>query len=134
MNLIPSIVNQGYLFLHSNYQMPINMKTSKVVLLSITGLIVLLFLILGLGYFGVFATKTVGKAQQNANREVFEQTQSYVEGKRQELIKDYHEWLNAKPDDKIAIEGIIRESFANFDEDKYLTGSLYNFLKKIKNQ
>jgi hypothetical protein len=110
------------------------MKTSKIVLLSVVGLVVLLLLILGLGYFGVFATKTVGKAQQNANREVFEQTQSYVEGKRQELTKDYHEWLNAKPDDKIAIEGIIRESFANFDEDKYLTGNLYNFLKKIKNQ
>jgi hypothetical protein len=110
------------------------MKTSKIVLLSVAGFVFLLLLGLGLGYYGVFATKTVGKAQQNANREVFEQTQSYVEGKRQELQKDYHEWLNTKPEDKVAIEGIIRSSFASFDEDKYLTGDLYNFLHKIKNK
>jgi hypothetical protein len=110
------------------------MKTSKIVLLSFVTLLLIIALIFGLGYVGVFHTKTIGKAQQNANREVFEQTQSYVEGKRQELIKDYHEWLNAKSEDKIAIEGIIRQSFANFDEDKYLTGDLYNFLHKIKSK
>jgi hypothetical protein len=110
------------------------MKTGKIVLLSFIGLIVLVALTFGLGYIGVFHTKTVGKAQQNANREVFEETQSYVEGKRQELTKDYHEWLNAKPEDKLAIESIIRSSFASFDEQKYLTGDLYNFLHKIKNK
>ena len=97
-------------------------------------IVLLLALSLGFGWFGVFQTKTVGKAQQNAERTVFEETQSYVEGKRQELQKDYHEWLNAKPEDKLALESVIRSSFANFDEEKYLTGDLYGFLKKIKNK
>ena len=97
-------------------------------------IVLLLALSLGFGWFGVFQTKTVGKAQQNADRKVFENTQSYVEGKRQELQKDYHEWLNAKPDDRLALESVIRISFANFDEEQYLTGDLYNFLKKIKNK
>ena len=48
----------------------------------------ILIVSIGLGYvFGwndVFYTKTVGKAKQNAERTVFEETQSYVEGKRQE--------------------------------------------------
>lgn len=106
----------------------------KVFLGFLAFIIILLALSWSLGWFGVFQTKTVGKAQQNADRAVFEQTQSYVEGKRQELQKDYHEWLNAKSDDKLALESVIRVSFANFDEEKYLTGDLYNFLKKIKNK
>jgi hypothetical protein len=111
------------------------MKTRVKIFFSFLGILVFLLLLsLGLGYFGVFQTRTVGKAQQNADRAVFEQTQSYVEGKRQELQKDYHEWLNAKPEDKLAIESVVRASFANFDEDKYLTGDLYTFLKHIKNK
>lgn len=86
----------------------------------------------GLGYTDVFYTKTVGKAQQNANREVFEQTQSYVEGKRQELIKLHHEWVQASDEDKKPIEGLIRQSFANFDENKIVEPDLYDFLKRVK--
>ena len=93
----------------------------------------LLALSLGLGYFNVFATKTVGKAQQNANREVFEQTQSYVEGKRQELIKYHHEWVKASKEDKESIQASIRLSFANFDDELIKDPDLYSFLKMVKN-
>lgn len=104
------------------------------------GFIVLIILMLGLtlgfGWFGVYQTKTVGKAQQNAERVVFEQTQSYVQGKRQELIKLHHEWMNADKDSKLSLESTIRMNFANFDEDKYLEDfpDLQTFLKKIKNK
>jgi protein involved in ribonucleotide reduction len=111
------------------------MKNGVKVFFGFLGIVVVLLVLdLGFGWFGVFKTKTVGKAQQNADRQVFEQTQSYVEGKRQELTKDYHEWLNAKPEDRLAIEAVIRSSFANFNEEKYLTGDLYSFLHKIKNK
>lgn len=106
----------------------------KVLLGFIAFIVLLLALSWSFGWFGVFQTQTVGKAQQNADRKVFENTQSYVEGKRQELQKDYHEWLNATPDNKLVLESVIRQSFANFDEEQYLTGDLYNFLKKIKNK
>jgi len=73
----------------------------------------------GMGWFDVFYTKTVGKAKQNAEREVFEQTQSYVEGKRQEAVKFYQEYNKAKtPQEKEAIKELVRLSFANFDEEK----------------
>lgn len=92
-------------------------------------------LTLGFGWFGVYQTKTVGRAQQNADREVFEQTQSFVEGKRQELIKLHHEWMSAKPEDKLAIEATIRMSFASFDESKLVDfPELYSFLKTVKNK
>lgn len=108
------------------------MKIYQIVLLVILGIAVILGLSFGLGWFGVGYTKTVGKAQQNANREVFEQTQSYIEGKRQELIKLHHEWNKASADEKIAIETTIRASFSNFDESKIEQPELYSFLKNIK--
>ena len=108
------------------------MKTRNIVLLSILGIVVIVALSFGFGWTGVFYTKTVGKAQENANRVVFEQTQSYVESKRQELIKLHHEWMQASDVDKLPIEAIIRQSFANFDENKIEQPELYSFLKTIK--
>lgn len=81
-------------------------------------LVAILLLDLGLGYFGVFKTRTVRKEQQNANREVFEQTQSYVEGKRQEAVKYYKEYQNADEETRAGIRNVVALSFANFDLDK----------------
>ena len=69
---------------------------------------------------------------KNVNRTVFEQTQSYVEAKRQELVKLHHEWVHASDADKLPIEAMIRQSFANFDENKIEQPELYSFLKTIK--
>jgi len=108
------------------------MKTSTIILLSILGLLLIIGLTFGLGYTGALYTRTVVKTQQNSERKVFEETQSYVQGKRQELIKLHHEWMNANADEKLAIESTIRISFANFDENKINEPELYSFLKKIK--
>ena len=86
------------------------------------------------GYLGVLRTRTVEKAQMNADREVFESTQSYVEGKRQEASKALREYNQAESEDeKRMIRNLIGNSFANFDEEKYLTGDLYRFVRACKN-
>jgi len=112
------------------------MKTGIKIFLGFIGVIVLfLALELGFGWFGVFYTKTVGKAKENARREVFEETQSYVEGKRQELIKYRLEYMRADSSDKEAIKMTIVQSFANFDEDKHrdkFSAELISFLKEMK--
>lgn len=82
--------------------------------------------------FEIFGTKFWGVRKENARREVYENTQSYVEGKRQELIKLHHEWMNASTDDKSAIESTVRMNFANFDERKIDQPELYSFLKYVK--
>ncbi|WP_159522903.1 hypothetical protein [Sunxiuqinia indica] len=108
----------------------------RTVLLSIVGFILFIGLMIGLsyafGWIGVHQTKTIGKAQQNAKREVFEQTQSYVEGKRQAALKYYKEYQQADEDAKKGLKGIVSQDFANFDEDKYLTGELRNFIHNCK--
>ena len=93
-------------------------------------------LIFAANEFEIFGIRFWGVRKENARREVFEQTQSYVEGKRQDLIKYHHEWVKSSPQDQIAIEFTIREEFSQFSEDRYLIDQpeLYSFLKQIKNK
>lgn len=71
--------------------------------------------ILGLWSYSFFAPK-----YENVKREVFENTQSYVEGKRQALTKYYNEYRNSDSTDKIALRQIVLQDFANFNLE-YLT-------------
>jgi hypothetical protein len=106
------------------------MKTALITILSILGLAALIFVA---NEFSIFGTKFWGVRKESARREVFENTQSYVEGKRQELVKYHHEWITAKPEDRTAIEATIRLSFANFDESKLSDfPELYDFLRSVK--
>jgi len=109
------------------------MKSLKVIGIIVGILLIFIALDLGFGYVGVFKTKTVGKAQQNAQREVFEETQSFVEGKRQEALKFYKEYISADIEDKAALTEMVSHSFANFDEDK-LKEPLKTFVYNCKYQ
>lgn len=97
-------------------------------LLVIGGLVGLSY---GFGWIGVHQTKTIGKAQKNAEREVFEQTQSYIEGKRQEALKFYREYQTANEVEKAAIKEMVAHSFAQFDENK-LDGKVKSFVYNCK--
>lgn len=107
----------------------------KNIFLGILGFfgVIVLFMVAtyAFGWFGVGYTKTVGKAQQNAQRQVFEETQSYVEGKRQEVTKYRLEYLEDKnPDDRAAIRATIHSSLANFDKSK-LDDDLRQFVDSV---
>jgi len=109
------------------------MKTGLKVFLGFLVVVVLVFgLDLMTGYMGVFKTKTVGKAQQNADREVFEETQSFVEAKRQSALKWYREYTKAETLAKKGIVEMVAHEFANFKEEKYLEGKVLTFIKNCK--
>ncbi len=100
------------------------------------GIIALLIIAVSLsfvfGWVDVLYTKTVGKGKQNAERVVFEESQSYVEGKRQEALKLYKEHLQAEDEEaKQAIREIALHTFANFDENK-LKGKVKDFIHSCK--
>ncbi len=88
----------------------------------------------GLGWFGVFSTKTVGKAQQNATTEVYENTNAFTKAKRQEILKYYKEYQKCETEEeREAIAEILALSLADFDEDKYIKDyKLLQFVKKVK--
>lgn len=101
------------------------------------GIFVVFGVIIGLtfatGSFDVLYTKTIGKQKQDAKREVFEETQSYVHGKNQELYKLYLEYQKAPdPMEKAMLQEIIRGKFAEFDSDKIEEEFLRNFLIDMK--
>jgi len=106
----------------------------KNVLITIGVIIALFAIIFAANEFEIFGTKFWGVRKENARREVFEQTQSYVEGKRQEITKYRLEYQLEK--DTVAKEAIrqtIITSFANFDVNK-LSPDLIEFLNELKNK
>ena len=70
-------------------------------------IIVLLTIVGGAG--GVIYTKTIGKAQKNAEREVFKESVAYTEQAASFLAKSYKEYNDAetKADKKTVMEYVI---------------------------
>lgn len=78
----------------------------------------------GLGYKMIFAPR-----HADVDRKVFEQTQSYVHGKIQDLSKYYNEHRQADdPIAKEAIKQLVIQQFAQFDSAKVIEMTLRNFL------
>lgn len=65
---------------------------------------------LGLWQYSFFAPK-----YENVRREVFENTQSYIESKRQSLTNYYDEFRKADNTEKLAIRKLMLQEFANFE-------------------
>lgn len=106
------------------------MKIGLKIAAVFVGLIVLLFNLelLGLGWTRFFSPK-----RQNIQREVFEETKSYVHGKIQDLAKYYDEYQKSdSPDDKEAIQTVIKSQFAEFDAEKINSSQLRTFLVNMR--
>ena len=94
------------------------------------GIVAFVFImgLLGLGYYKFFAPK-----KENIRREVFEQTQSYVHSRIQDLAKYKEEYDKAEDSqDKDAIRSLILVRFAEFDESKIKAAALRSFLISMR--
>jgi len=101
----------------------------KTIALSVIGIIVLVFALelIGLGFFKFFEPK-----RENIRREVYENTQSFVEGKLQDLAKYYGEYQKASAEDKEIIKTVIQSQFSYFDADKVTNPKLQSFLINMR--
>jgi len=106
----------------------------RIIGIVLIGALVLMTLTYGFGWFGVGYKKTVGKELKNADREIYEETNSFTKAKRQEIIKYYKEWNEVETlEDKKAIETILSMSLADFNEDKFIKDAkLLSWVKKVK--
>lgn len=107
------------------------MNKSKIVIWTLISVLSLFLLIFAVNEFEIFGIKFWGVRRGNARREVFEQTQSYVESKRQDLVRYRYEWIKADSTNRIAIESVIRMQFANFDAELIQSPELRAFLSSI---
>lgn len=68
---------------------------------------------------------------EEGRRTTFEETKSYNEGKEQELLRLYREYMSASDEEKASLAFVIRHQFADYDASK-LDIELQNFLEEIK--
>lgn len=108
------------------------MENHKYIYIALIAFSLFIGLSYAIGWIGVDQIKTIHKARQDAQREVFEHSQSYVEAKRQSAVKYYKEYLMADSLQKQSLKNIIAYDFANFDEQKYLSGDLKEFIYECK--
>jgi len=90
------------------------LQKSKNSLSEILFLVCIFVLVYVSNEFDIFSTRTQDVRKENARREVFEQSQNYIDGKNQELSKLYYDWRKSKPEDKTIIENLVRSDFENF--------------------
>jgi hypothetical protein len=112
-----------------------NAKQTTVMIVAIAaGLVIFLGLCWGMGWFGVFYRSTVGVAQESANRDVYKQNKSYVEGMINDL-GNYKYELETEKDEtaKTALIGLVRSKYANFDSNLIQDLTLRQFLLSIRN-
>lgn len=98
------------------------------------GLLLLVAVILLADYFiGYRWFSFIEPKKENVRREIFLNTRSYNEGKKQDLIRMRMEYLQADESGKKVIANTIRHMFAEYNEDeKDLPVELKSFLKNIK--
>jgi len=97
-------------------------------LLGVAGFVVLLW---GLTANSIMMKKYFGVWSEDVNREVFESTKSYNEGKLQQLAKYRQEYLDASPEGQKALQETIRVMFADYKE-KELPVGLREFLRDMR--
>lgn len=94
----------------------------KVFFTSLGGVILFALLVIGIdqGGFalGLWDTAFWGVRTENARRQVFEQTQSYVEGKIQNIGQECYAYRNADGAQKTALAGEIRNEASTIDTGK----------------
>jgi predicted solute-binding protein len=88
----------------------------------------------GTGLLNVGYTKTVGLAQENANREVFKQSTAYNDSAAKDIARYKLQYDQAtSADSKKAIVNYIVQTYANFDESKLENAELRMFLRQCLN-
>ena len=108
------------------------MSKIKIVGLSVAAIVILIILAFSFEWFGMGWERYFGPKRQAVKREVFKETRSFDEGKRQDLVKYKLEYdRTSDPTEKAALASTIRMSFADYDTSKLTPIELRNFVETI---
>jgi len=102
-----------------------------IILLVVVGMAGLSY---GLGWLDVFMLKTIGKEKVDVKRDIYEKSQSYVTGKRQELSKARLEYIKTTDEvEKNALMWTITQSCVDLDIELINDKELRRFLRAMRN-
>lgn len=108
------------------------MKTFGIVVGGLFGIVLLVALGLGIRYASIHIEGFFQPLEQNIQRQVFEETKSYNEGKEQELVKYRLEYMRSDDEvEKAAIASAVRHAFADYDSSR-LEPELEEFLNRCR--
>lgn len=108
------------------------MKRWGIILLVIGAIILLIGLSFGLGFWKMAFKSTFEPMEQDIEREVFENTKSYVQGKIQDLSNYYEEYQKADAEDRVIIRNVIQMQFAGFEKKDIDNETLKSFLVNMR--
>jgi hypothetical protein len=107
------------------------MSKTKIVVFVIAAIVLLGSLAFGTTWLGIEWHGFFGPKRQNVEREIFEQTRSYVHGKIQDLTRYRLQYLQADTDsERAAIRSTVRMQFAEFDVEQLPHQELKDFWKE----
>ena len=97
------------------------MNKIKIYIISFVCIVAALILPFFFGGYTLLYMKIMGPANENVQRQIFENTQSFVRGKRQDATRYYHQYMSTQDQQtRNAIKNIIQMDFVDFDEQKYI--------------
>ena len=106
------------------------MKTVFTVIMCIVAFVAFIF---GAQYLHLNMTKFFKPKYENVNRQVFENTKSYLHGIQQDLGKYYNEYNKAKTvEDKEVIKEVVKVRFAEVDASNIKSPTLRRFLISMR--
>lgn len=105
----------------------------KLFLTIVLAMLLLVGVLFGTGIIGNLYTSTVGKQSLDIQRENFNHSKSFIEGKVKDLAKQKREYdLSKSAEDKNSIRTYILSDFADFDSNDIQDHVLREFLNKIR--
>ena len=97
--------------------------------LKVFGIVVAIVAIMfALEVSGIAWTRFFNPQKEDVKRKTFEQTQSYVHGKIQDLAKMYREYKDTDSEGKETIKALIQAQFFDFDAETINEQELKTFL------
>lgn len=95
--------------------------------ISISILAIVIFTVVG-----IELKKQFGVENANIDREIYEESKSYVHGKLQDLAKYYEEYQKSDEQEKQAIKNLIQLNFAEFNLKHIENDMLKTFLTEMR--
>ena len=102
----------------------------------IIGIIAFVIIVMGITILGLSYQKFVKTEEKKIDRQIHEESESYIYGMLSDLDNYYYEYMEYEKDrdeeGKSLVVGVVRSKFSNFDINKVKNEDSKKFLKDIR--
>ena len=99
---------------------------------AVAGIVLLYSLAFGMTWIGIEWRGFFGPKRAIVERNIYEESPSFVQGKILDLSRYHHQWRKAEPDEREALEALIRQQMVQLDPDSIRDEELRRFYVSIR--